>query len=109
MLKNLIWGAHNYGTLRVDDYPSQPPTLYTVAIHTQNFIGTIAIMGSIYENPTDDQWYTIRTETYLQPQQGQNRFVNRYFNCKGRIINMKAVVTPTDRNMGRVDRVVVNT
>jgi hypothetical protein len=110
MLKNLIWGAENNGTVRVDDFPSQPPTLYTVVICTQNFAGTVLIQGSIYEDPQDDDWFDLHTETYTKPGYADIKFINRFFNCKGRYINMRAIVTPQPMvNLGRVDRIVVNT
>lgn len=105
MLKKLVWGGENQGTVRVDDFPSQPPLLFTIGIFAQNVAGTVVIQASIYQNPTEDQWFNLHTETFVSPGYIGERVINRYANYKGRFINMRATVNITQ---GRVDRIIVN-
>ena len=109
MVKQLVWSDDNFGAVRVDNWPAGAPRLFTVVLQTNNFIGSITIQGSIAVEPSDDDWFDLNTETYLAPERTENKYKNKFFNCKGRIIWMRAVIQKSvERHPGRVERILVN-
>jgi hypothetical protein len=96
------------GAVRVDRFPATPRAVMTIAQHTAGFVGTVLVEGSIVSEPTDNDWFEIFTEEYVDffPLEEMSR--NRIRNVAGRFIWMKVTVTPQEgRYVGSVDRVMV--
>lgn len=92
------------GAVRVDEWPGMPPSVFTVAVHTANFAGTIKLQASLHGDPQEDDWFELNSTTYSLPLQNEVRYKNLVYNFKGRLIWMRAVV---ENLHGRVDRIVV--
>ena len=50
--------------------------LHTVLFHTESFIGTITIQGTLELYPGDNDWFDVHTETFALDSSNSNRSTN---------------------------------
>lgn len=104
----LLRNNESEGAVRVDRFPEAPLAVYTINIHSANFVGTVKVEGTIKLDPTDDDWFEVHTETFNYFTQNENTRRNRAVNAEGRFISMRASSTKAlGWVYGNIDRVTV--
>lgn len=96
------------GELRVDRFPEIPRSVYTLAIYTADYVGTVTVEATISLNPSPSDWFIVHTEEFTPFTVPGPRARNTLTNLEGRFISMRAKAQRTlGYPTGIVNRVTV--
>ncbi len=101
----LIWAGKEMGQVRVDHWPDPLRTYKSIAIHANDFEGTLAIEGSFSVTPGENDWFSYYEHDFVRPTLNENKLQHILLTNRDRVIWLRA--TYTTNRYGRIDRVLV--